>query len=29
MIDTFRPLKLSAAAAVLDDPGYAESWNPR
>ncbi len=28
MIDTFRPLRLAAAAADLDDPGYPTSWLP-
>jgi len=26
MIDTFRPLRLTAAAAGLEDAGYATSW---
>lgn len=26
MVDTFRPLRLTAAAAALDDPAYPRSW---
>jgi homogentisate 1,2-dioxygenase len=26
MVDTFRPLKLGAAAEALDDPNYPFSW---
>jgi hypothetical protein len=26
MWDTFRPLRLTALASELDDPGYAYSW---
>jgi homogentisate 1,2-dioxygenase len=26
MIDTFRPLRLTAIARELDDPAYALSW---
>jgi homogentisate 1,2-dioxygenase len=28
MVDTFRPLKVAKAAAVMEDPGYAYSWLP-
>ncbi len=28
MVDTFRPLRLTAAAAALEDPNYAFSWLP-
>ena len=28
MIDTFRPLVLTAAAEGFDDPGYPTSWLP-
>ena len=28
MVDTFRPLRLSAAAEALDDPSYPTSWLP-
>ena len=28
MCDTFRPLRLTALARVLDEPAYAYSWNP-
>ncbi|HVC33186.1 MAG TPA: homogentisate 1,2-dioxygenase [Chloroflexota bacterium] len=27
MVDTFRPLRLAAAAAEIDDPGYLRSWD--
>jgi homogentisate 1,2-dioxygenase len=27
MVDTFRPLRLAAAAAALDDPAYLRSWD--
>ncbi|HEX5415011.1 MAG TPA: homogentisate 1,2-dioxygenase domain-containing protein, partial [Chloroflexota bacterium] len=27
MVDTFRPLRLAAAAADLDDPAYLRSWD--
>jgi homogentisate 1,2-dioxygenase len=29
MVDTFRPLRLAAAADALDDPSYPTSWLPR
>jgi hypothetical protein len=28
MVDTFRPSRLTAAAAALEDPNYAFSWLP-
>ena len=28
MIDTFRPLRLTAEAAALEDETYAGSWSP-